>query len=140
MLPYLPLELEDMYLAQLYAYFDESGTESDPVIVFSGFIDRFENWRNFQNEWLQLLRRYQIKEFHTRSALRYSQPYGNMKAGDAEQRIGDVLPFVHAITKHLELAVLKAIDVQAYKSADPIIHRMFGTDPIYLGFYWTIVE
>jgi hypothetical protein len=140
MMPFPPLPEEDLYLAHLYAYLDESGKESDPIIVFSGFVDRIENWRKFQNEWAQLLRRYEIPEFHARPALRYSQPYGKMLPGTAKERTADILPFVHAITRHLELGVLKALDVTTYKAADPLIHRVFGTDPIYFGFYMAIEE
>jgi hypothetical protein len=132
---------EDSILAHLYAYFDESGKQEDhPVVVFSGFVDGFEAWRTFGNEWLRLLRHYRLTEFHAAKALRHSQPYGAMKRGEPEDRAKDVLPFIRAITKHLGFGVVKALDVDAYKNADSLIHQTYGSDPHYYAFYMAIVE
>jgi len=135
--PFLP-KLDDegtIVLASLYAYFDESGTEKQHEIVsFSGLVDNMKSWMAFGDEWARLLRQYKLCEFHAGEALRYSQPYGTMKPGTAEERSKDVLPFVRLICDRVELGVVSAVKVSDYKASHPRLHKAFGTDPVYFAF------
>src|SRR5712691_1074398 len=112
-----PPELENtIVMASLYAYFDESGTEHQhQIVVFNALVDTMDSWRAFGNGWARLLRQYHLSEIHATDVLRYSLPYGTMKPGTAEDRARDVLPFVRAITDGLELGIVSAVKVSAYK-------------------------
>jgi hypothetical protein len=63
-----------------------------------------------------------------------------MEKGDAQKRIEDILPFVRAIRDELELAVIFAVDVNAYKTAPSIVREAFGDKLDYFAFYETIVR
>lgn len=128
-------ESEFEVMASLYGYFDESGKFLDhPIVVFAGFVDGFQPWYEFYGKWNQWLRHYEITALHAAEALRHSQPYGKMKAGSPEDRTSDILPFVREITSGIELAVLAAVDVRAYKTAHSLIHQKYGVDPHYFAF------
>lgn len=128
-------------MAHLYCHLDESGKHADhPFVSFSGFVDGFETWRAFQLRWAHWLKHYELDEFHTVEALRYSQPYGNMKRGTAEDRIKDVLPFVREIALGLSLGIVTAVDVQAYGRAGAGFHKTFGRDPHYFAFARAVNE
>jgi hypothetical protein len=62
-----------------------------------------------QNRWLAELRQVGLSAWNTKKTLRHSQSYGSMKSGKPEDRLRDILPFVRAITDHVDLAV--AVDV-----------------------------
>jgi len=128
-------------VAHLYAYFDQSGHESEhAVVALSGFVDGLERWRQFQDNWCQLLRSYELPSFRTVQALRYSQPYGKMEKGDAEKRTEDILPFVRTIRDSLQLGITVAVDISAYRLAPSIIHQSFGDRADYFAFYEAIVR
>ena len=97
-------------------------------------------WRAFQVRWGNLLKHYELTAFHTVEALRYSQPYGKMKPGSAEDRIKDVLPFVREIAFGLSLGIVTAVDVEAYGKASPAFHNTFGRDPHYFAFARAVNE
>jgi uncharacterized protein DUF3800 len=109
-----PIVQERNFVAHLFAYFDESGKYKDhPVITFSGFVAGFQQWQNFQDKWNGLLREYKIDAVHTSKAIRYSRPYGNMKAcRTAEDRAKDILPFIREIREGIELGIYFAVDVK----------------------------
>ena len=138
--PFLPKFEGTIVMASLYAYFDESGTERQHQIVsFSGLVDSFKSWLAFGDEWARLLREYKLSEFHAGEALRHSQPYGTMKAGTADERSRDVLPFVRLICEHVELGIVSAVKVVSdYKAAHPRLRQSFGTDPVYFAFHHAI--
>jgi hypothetical protein len=132
---------EDFALAHLYAYFDQSGSLAEhPVIALCGFVDILQRWSELDDKWRSLLREYEIDCLHAVKALRYSQPYGKMEKGDAQKRILDILPFVRAVRDKLELAVIFAVDIKAYKTAPSIVREAFGDKPDYFAFYETIVR
>src|SRR5437868_6809827 len=105
--PFPPIPAEqDFAMAHLYCYFDESGKHGDhPIVCFNGFVDSFDNWRIFQQRWLYWLKHYGLKELHAVEALRYSQPYGDMKPGSAEERAKNILPFIREIAHWLALGI-----------------------------------
>jgi hypothetical protein len=127
-------------MAHLYAYSDESGKHNEHrIVVFNALVDGFKAWERFSESWARLLRRYELNSFHAKDALRHSQPYGTMKPGTAEERAQDVLPFVREIVEGLELGVIAAIDVGAYRL--PTLHALrlnIGDDPHYFAFFVSI--
>jgi hypothetical protein len=129
-------------MAHLYAYSDESGKHNEHrVVVFNALVDGFKAWEQFSQSWVQLLRQYELDSFHAKEALRYSQPYGTMKPGTAEERAKEVLPFIRAIIEGLELGVIAAIDIGAYKL--PTLHSLrlnISDDPHFFAFYVAISE
>ncbi|MFI5086985.1 MAG: DUF3800 domain-containing protein [Terriglobales bacterium] len=126
-------------MAHLYAYFDESGTEAEhPIVSLCGFIDGFQPWVEFYGKWNQLLRQYEIPALHAVRALRFTQQYGTMKPGSPEERIKEILPFIHEITNGLEMGISIAVDVNAYKSIREL-HGVYGRDPFYFAFYVAVI-
>jgi hypothetical protein len=124
-------------MPHLYAYCDESGKHQEhKIVVFNALVEDFTTWERVSKSWVRLLERYQLKEFHAKKALRHSQQYGTMKAGNAEERTNDVLPFVREIVEGIRVGVVAAVDVAAYKL--PSLHRLrlnISDDPHYFGFY-----
>jgi len=127
-------------VAHLYAYFDESGKQSDhAVITMCGFVDGFERWRTFQDKWMRLLRETQLGEFHAAKAIRHSHSYGRMRCGTSDERAEDILPFIREITEGIELGIAFAIDVKAYQSQRfSVLHRAFGINPHNFAFFVTV--
>jgi Protein of unknown function (DUF3800) len=139
--PIIFFDEDEVVLAHLYAYFDETGgiSSNRPVLVYGGFVDGHVHWTEFYNRWNELLRNYRIQKFRAVEALRYSQSYGTMKPGTAKERAADIIPFIRAISEILEMGVCVAVDINAYMSADPIIRDSFSQDPHYFAFYQLIV-
>ena len=48
----------------LNAYFDESGTEADPVVAMGGWVIDPKRLRGFDRSWRQVLKDYGVREFH----------------------------------------------------------------------------
>src|ERR1700719_1591085 len=70
-------------MAHLYAYCDESGKQDDhQVVVFTALVDNMDRWMTFGNNWRQLLRRYELTEFHAVEALKYWKSVWDHEAGD----------------------------------------------------------
>jgi hypothetical protein len=136
------VEKEFTFVSHLYAYCDESGKDHEhDVVVFNALVGDFRSWERLSESWTEVLRRYRLKNFHAKEALRYSQPYGAMKPGPPEERAKDVLPFVRAIVEGIELVVIAAIDVRAYKL--PTLHKIrlnISEDPHYFAFYVAISQ
>jgi hypothetical protein len=138
----LPLihDEEDLVVAHIYAYFDESGKKDDHrVVVFAGFAAPAQTVHEFQNRWNGLLREYGIEEFTAKKMLRYSEPCGKMTRFDPEARGREVTRFIREITEGLELGILSAVDVNAFDSLLDF-HPHFGGDPHYLAFYAVIMQ
>jgi hypothetical protein len=131
------VEREFQAVAHFYAYCDESGKDhSHDMVVFNALVSGFNKWEDFSRRWMELLRQYRIDAFHAKEAFRYSQPYGIMKPGSEEERARDILPFVRAIVEGIELGVIGAIDVRAYKL--PTLHKIrlnISDDPHYFAFF-----
>lgn len=129
-------------MPHLYAYCDESGKHHEHrIVVFNALVSSFQKWERFSRLWALLLARYGLNEFHATAALEYSRPYGSMKPGTADMRAQDVLPFVRLIVESIDLGVVAAIDVAAYKL--PKLHAMrlnISDDPHYFAFYVAISE
>jgi hypothetical protein len=138
-LPYLPDFFEDSaVMAHLFAHFDESGKYKDCSIVsFAGLVDGWVRWRAFGEKWTQLLREYQVRDFRAVEALQHSQPFGNRPKGTAEERAGQVAPFIREIVRGVSLAVAVSVDVSAYAKVQEL-HRECGEDPHYFAFYMTL--
>jgi hypothetical protein len=133
--PYIPEPEEEPIVTALYAYFDESGHYGQhPYVIFAGLVSGFQPWTESQNQWLKELRAAGLTAWDTKLALRHSQPYGNLKRSNPEQRLSEVLPFVRAITDYIELGVSVAVDVVAYKKAPQRLRRKYGPDPHYFAF------
>jgi hypothetical protein len=136
-MPFLPSADEEILLAHVYAYCDESGKEHEhKIVVFNCLADIQRGWDRLKDTWMRLLQHYHLSEFSAKQALRHSQQYGTMGPGTAEQRASDVMPFVRAIVDNLELGVIGAIDVQVYKSQQfQSLRSSIHEDPHFFAFY-----
>jgi len=135
------LEEEELVLAHIYSYFDESGKEdSHKVVTYSGFVSTGKSVHEFQEKWKQMLREYKLTEFDAKKILRISETCGTMEKGvGAQDRVSKILPFIQAITNGLELGISVAVDVVAYKSL-PALHKFYHPDPHYFAFYQVIAR
>ena len=129
-------------MSHLYAYCDESGKDHEhDIVVFNALMAGFESWERLSKAWTELLRCYQLEDFHAKFAFRHSQHYGTMKSGTAEDRTRDIFPFVRAIVECIELGIITAVDVRAYKL--PTLHKIrlnISEDPHYFAFYVAISQ
>src|SRR5450756_397886 len=78
-IPLPPFQDDDeaRVMAHFYGYCDESGKFKDhAVVAFNGLVNNFKMWTAFGEEWMRLLRHYQLTDFHAVKALRFSQSYG----------------------------------------------------------------
>jgi hypothetical protein len=57
------------------AYFDASGTATEPAITMSGFVSDVERWRRFEIKWQKLLAKESIDVFHMTDFVARKPPF-----------------------------------------------------------------
>jgi hypothetical protein len=110
------------WLMTISAFFDESGKFKDRHVVAMGGVASFQSeFDAFGYEWNRLLKMNGMTVLSAKEALNPKRPLGKRNESlGIEKRIKDLLPFIAAIRKHLQVISGTAIDVQAYKKLPPI--------------------
>ena len=89
----------------LEAYFDESGSSLDqrPILVLGGYIAPYEQWVEFSQGWLSVLKNYAVPYFHaTELPSRHSKLYGHLSK---EQKKAFVSELIAVIGKYVDMGV-----------------------------------
>ena len=133
------------FMAILYAYFDESGKQSDhPVVSFSGVCVPQSKLQRFDDEWNALLRQYELRSLHMARASRLSERHGpKMPRGQsARERMEALTPFADCINNHLDVGLIQAWDVRGFNSLSKAAKAALGdpNDPYYLAFARGLLE
>jgi Protein of unknown function (DUF3800) len=132
----LGLHQEKLYVAALFAYFDESGKFHDhSVVSVCGFVDTAEHWTHFSLDWKYWLRRSGLACLHAKKALRHSQPLSKkLPAFEPIPRSNAIAPFIRTIKQNLVFGVGVAVHVAAFQAAPSRMTEAFSGDPQYLAF------
>jgi uncharacterized protein DUF3800 len=73
----------------LQSYFDESGHSKDPVshvVSVGGALASYEKWQQFEPRWKQLLRRFDVAEFHAINFRHSNDDFAGWKGYEALRR------------------------------------------------------
>jgi hypothetical protein len=74
------------------AYFDESGTWSDPgvtVVAIGGCVSSATNWAHFEPSWRQVLSKYKVSRLHMREGSFQRGEYTGWTKDDWQGFLGD---------------------------------------------------
>jgi hypothetical protein len=130
-------------MAVMQAYFDESGKWKDQKVVsFCGVSATQPKIQQLDKDWRSLLRRYGMPALHMKEAFRLKRPLGkNVKAQTIPERIEALKPFADVIREHMEIGIVVAVDVGAYKQMSHEAKRRLGgsDDPHYMAFMTAIM-
>jgi hypothetical protein len=132
-------------MAILYAYFDESGKQSDhPVVSFTGVCATESKIPAFNDAWKALLRQYGITSLHMMKAGRLKEKVGEkmLRGQTAKERTDALKPFADCINDHLEYGFIQAWDVKGFQAISLEARRKLGSvdDPYFLAFARGIAE
>lgn len=106
------------FVAVFSIYIDESGTDTDEILVISAYLSTADRWDAFNHDWQKkILDKYKIPFFHCvefahRESSKYKKRYGHLTEDEWER-----IPVVVAdcIKEHLLLGVTVLIPVKHYK-------------------------
>ncbi len=126
------------FVAILWAYFDESGKQSDhPVVSFSGVCAPESKIPAFSDAWQSLLRQYGINALHMAKAGRLKEKVGvkMLRGQTAQQRTEALKPFADCINEYLEYGFIQAWDVKGFKAMSQSARQKLGSvdDPYFLA-------
>jgi hypothetical protein len=133
-------------MAIVHFFCDESGKyQKDPVVTVSGVGAELQRLKDFDEEWIELLRAYELlPELHMSRVFDLGQANGpKMPAGqNADERITALLPFADCINNHIEIGLVQAWDVHGYINLPTEAKRLLGGshDPYQLAFIRGILE
>lgn len=133
---------QEVIVAALFGYFDESGKFKDQNIVsFAGVVTSFSRAQDFGNDWNYWLRHFGLKCLSMKDALNHKTPLGTRDpAKGSKDRCAALMNFAGCIGKHVELIVGIAIDVKAFDSLNSEAKRLLGNDPHFVAFTKVIAE
>jgi Protein of unknown function (DUF3800) len=121
---------------QVSAFVDESGKFKDHKVIAIGCVAAYvEQLHDFTQEWNRHLVLNGLTELSAKKVLNYNRPISkkNPDVG-LDNRIRTLLPFVHCIRKHLQIAIGCVVDVRAFKKLPSHFFQVFGDDPSYMSF------
>ena len=83
----------------LRAYFDASGSQSDPSsrsVMVGGYVASVEQWRDVEADWVAMLGQYGIPDFHAKEIFRRprKQPYDVLTQDRAESLSRDITSLI----------------------------------------------
>ena len=73
----------------LKGYFDDSGTEADPqhrACTIAGYIGTVDSWSTLENQWSEVLRRYDVPYLHMRDFAHSNPPFKKWKNNNEQER------------------------------------------------------
>ncbi len=111
-------------MALYSAYFDESSDSKSPVYVVAGFLSNDAHWSQFEKEWKEVLREFQIVAFH---AQHWALRKGEFRGWDESKRRHLMASLLDIIQRRAQFGFATVVHASAFK-------RIFqGKDRIAVG-------
>lgn len=101
----------------VYAYFDDSGKESDqnvPYVCMAGYLADQSYWEKFAREWLDLLRIHNISQIHMRELVPLQSEYRHL-GWDAHKRDRVLADFIRLIKENQLIGFAVGVDAHAWR-------------------------
>lgn len=137
---------ENRLMAMFTAYFDASGNAKDqPLIIVSGYIANYFQWRNFEDLWERIHREYGVlKPFHMAEfmASRRSPTYKHQKnartdyvaiASDQDKAESFLRTLVYAQAANVLCSISCIVPMSLYNEVDSVIDLRSVVPPYALG-------
>lgn len=101
------------FVALFRAYFDESGTDEDSLIlVVGGAVGEISSWQSISGDWKGVLSRYDLEAFHSSE---YNTGHGEFTGWEDKRRHGLINDLLVVIESHNLRAIAYVMDKRDYE-------------------------
>jgi len=117
-------------MAMMSAYFDESTSESSPIIVVAGFLSTDVEWALFETEWKDVLAEFGISAFHMHCFAHRKDEFAGMPEPRRKALLGKLL---NIITKRVKLGFASVVHWREFESVFTGADRDYAGSPYNLA-------